>query len=364
MSPTELAIRLIAGALLILANAFFVATEFALTRIPQFDRDATEDSAGMRRAWKITERLEIYLTGCQLGITTSSILLGIVAEPAMTALVAPIMAVIGLGGQVASVTAVVLAVVLINLVHKIWGEQAPTYLGVEKPKAIARLAAPALHGWTMATYPFILFGDGLAKRTLGLFGVTIDRSWTDTEVDGAAEGRVGSRTELTQRIAELLRAQDVPDERRGEVLRAFHIGELEIREVMVPREDVVVLSTANTPEENLQIAADHAHSRFPLVEASLDRVLGTIYVPLLLRHWDALRAGEVTLDELAAPAVTMGANCTVSDFIDRLQERDQELALIEDDGRIVGLMTITDAFEVIAGEVRDPLDGVHSRLPT
>ena len=116
------------------------------------------------------------LTGCQLGITTTSILLGIVAEPAMTSLIAPVMTLIGLGGQMASVNAVVLAVILIKLVHKIWREQAPTYLGVEKPVEIARLTAPALHGWTMLTCPFILLGDGLAKRTLGLFGVTIGRS--------------------------------------------------------------------------------------------------------------------------------------------------------------------------------------------
>lgn len=363
MSSLELAVRLIAGLFLILANAFFVATEFALTRIPQFDRDETEDSPGMRRAWKITEQLEIYLTGCQLGITTTSILLGIVAEPAMTALVAPVLALVGLGGQVASVTAVVVAVILINLIHKIWGEQAPTYLGVEKPKAIARLTAPTLYWWTMITYPFILLGDGLAKRTLGLFGVTIERSWTDAEVEDD-EADVGNRTELTRRITELMRAQDVPGDRREEVVQALRIGELEIREVMVPREKVAVLSTANTPQENLAIAAQHAHSRFPLVEDSLDEALGTIYVPLLLRDWDRIQNGSVSLEELAAPPITMPADCTVSDFIDHLQEQDQELALIEDDGRVVGMMTITDAFEVIAGEVHDPIDRLHHHVPS
>lgn len=355
MSTLELTVRLVAGVLLTLANGFFVATEFALTRIPQFDKEEFQASAGLRRAWKITERLEIYLTGCQLGITTTSILLGIVAEPAVTALIGPVVGLLGIAPGTTSVISVVLAVVVINLIHKIWGEQAPTYLGVEKPKAVAQVTAPVLHVWTLLTYPFILLGDGLAKRTLGLFGVTISRSWTEAEAEGE-EAEVGSRTELTRKIASLLRAQDVPDDRREEVLRALQIGSLPVQEIMVPREEIIALSTTNTLEENLQIATDHMLSRFPLVEGSLDQALGTIYVPVLLRDRKALRTGEVDLEALAAPMSTVAPEDSVSDLIDQLQEEGQELALVEEDGRVVGLVTITDAFEVIAGEVRDPLD--------
>ena len=161
-----------------------------------------------------------------------------------------------------------------------------------------------------------------------------------------------------------MRAQNVPDDRREEVLQAFHIRALAIREVMVPRDEIIALSSINAPEESLQIAAEHTLSRFPLVDGTLDEPVGTIYVPLLLRNWDRIRAGEATLEELAAPAITMPAECTVSDLIDHLQEQDQKLALIGDGGRIVGLKTITDAFEVIAGEVQDPLDRVHRHLPT
>lgn len=363
MAGPELAARIVAGVFLTLANAFFVATEFALTRLPQFDRSEFQGNAGLERAWEMTQELEIYLTGCQLGITTSSILLGIVAEPAVSALLAPPLLLVGLGANTVSVVSVVAAVVLINLIHKIWGEQAPTYLGVEKPKVIARYAAPIHYGWTMLTYPFILFGDGIAKKTLGLFGVTISRSWTEAEEedDGAD---VGSRTELKRRMASLLRGQDIPAERRREILSALDIGTRPVREIMVPRDDVAALKAERPLDDNLEIIAEHPHSRFPLVRASTGEVVGTIYAPALLRNIDALRDGETTLEDVAAPSLTVPATTSVSRLIDVMQRREQELALVENDTGVEGLVTITDAFEAIAGDVEDPLDDAASNGTT
>ncbi|PEN12729.1 hypothetical protein CRI94_11925 [Longibacter salinarum] len=360
MPAAELTIRLIAGVLLTLANAFFVATEFALTRVPQFDQDEFTGHAGLERAWSMTQQLEIYLTGCQLGITTTSILLGIVAEPAVTAILEPIVAVFNLGSETTSIVSVVVAVVIINLIHKIWGEQAPTYLGVEKPKLIAKYTSWLHYWWTTITYPFILFGDGLAKKTLGLFGVEISRSWTEAEqevegVDGDST-QVGSRTELKRKMAALMRSQDIPVDRRQEIMNTLTIGERPISEIMIPREDVVSLSTDKTLDENLTIAADNVHSRYPMIDGSFDNVIGTIYAASLLRDWNALRDGDVSLEDLAAEAVIVPATASISRLIDYLQERNQELALVEDDDKIVGLITITDAFESIAGEVKDPLD--------
>ena len=362
MAATELIVRLIAGVFLTLANAFFVTTEFALTRLPQFDESEFRGDAGLERAWEMTQQLEIYLTGCQLGITTSSILLGIVAEPAVTVLIEPVVGLLSLGPGTTSVVSVAVAVVVINLIHKIWGEQAPTYLGVEKPKVIARYAAPIHYGWTMLTYPFILLGDGVAKRTLGLFGVQISRSWTEAEQDGEAEEGVGSRAELKRRMAGLMRSQDLPAERRQEILNTLTIGERPVEEIMVPRSEVVALSTHDSLEENLEVAAEHVHSRFPLANGSLDDVEGTIYAAELLREWDALRNGETTLTDLAASPITVPAETSISRLIDYLQHQEQELALVEDEDRVVGLITITDAFESIAGEVKDPLDAEDGPL--
>lgn len=144
----EIGIRLGAGLALVFVNAFFVASEFALTRARQLTREEFTGEPGLERAWEMTERLEIYLTSCQLGITTSSILLGVVAEPAVTALLEPLIGGLDLAEGTRHVVSIVLAVVVINLVHKIWGEQAQTYPGVERPRLVARWLAPGLYGWT------------------------------------------------------------------------------------------------------------------------------------------------------------------------------------------------------------------------
>jgi len=301
----------------------------------------------------MTERLEIYLTGCQLGITTSSILLGVVAEPAVTALLERVVGLAGLGAGTRHVASVTLAVVAINLVHKIWGEQAPTYLGVERPLEVLERLAPALEWWTRIMRPIILAGDGIAKATLGLFGVEISRSWTEAEED---RGPITSFLELRQRVRGLLSRGELDRERRREVMRALDIQDIPVSDVMVPREEIVALSTERSLRENLRRASDVRYLRFPLVGEGLDDVRGTVYLSALFAGLEELREGRTTLEELAVPALRLEHDLPVSAAIDRFQEEAQELAVVVDRGRTIGILTSTDALEAIAGELRDPFD--------
>src|SRR6056297_2891956 len=156
MTPLEIGLRLVAGLLLILANGFFVAIEFALTRVRQYP-ESEFDEPGLRRAWEMTDDLEIYLTSCQVGITATSIAVGIVAEPALAALFEPWfagsrLAAIGVGGLI--------AFAIINLVHLTHGEQTPTYLGVERSKFVCRYGATPLYYFALLISPVIKIGDG------------------------------------------------------------------------------------------------------------------------------------------------------------------------------------------------------------
>lgn len=362
MSTLEIVLRLLAGVALTLANAFFVTTEFALTRLPHLGEEEMGDDPRLKRAWEMTERLEIYLTGCQLGITASSILLGVVAEPAVSHLIRPAFEWFGAGERTVSVSAVVLAVILINLVHKIWGEQAPTYLGVERPKEVARWAAPVHYYWTKAMYPVIYLGDGAAKATLRLFGVEIRRSWTEEEV---GEEEAVSYGELRRRLDEILSLGPLSRERRREVVNALEIQEIPVSEVMVPREEIVALRTGRPVEENLELLARHGLARWPLVGEELEDFRGIVYVPSLFARLEELRRGECSFEDLAAEPFTLDAEAPVSEAIDRFQEAGQELALVVEPGdeseeggepRVVGLLTATDALEAIIGELEDPMD--------
>lgn len=338
------------------SNAFFVAIEFALTRLRQFPREAIGEDPGLQKAWEMTERLEIHLTGCQLGISASSILLGVVAEPAVTDLLAPLVAPLGLGQGTTSAISVVVAVVLINLIHKIWGEQAPTYLGVERPRDVARRLAPLLGVWSSVMDPVIRLGDGLAKLTLRAFGVEITRSWTREEPAMGDREPPESSGELRRRLVRVLSDATMDRDRRREVVHAFDIERIPVREVMVPRERMIVLSLASSNEESLDRIGRTRFVRYPLLDAEEKRFVGTVYVPAIFEHREALERGEKTLADIASPGVRVAADLPVSELIDRLQEEAEELALVAENGKVLGLVTITDAFEVIAGEVEDPFD--------
>jgi len=377
-------LRLLGGLVLLAGNGFFVTTEFALTRVRQFSREEFR-GPGLETAWEMTERLELFLSGCQVGITVCSVGLGVVAEPAVAAVVDPLVRALGVGaaGAAGHTTAsVVLALAGINLLHVVIGEQAPTYLGVERSKTVARYGAAPLYYWTKLMWPVIVVADRLAKLLLRPLGVEMTRSWTEEEagdgeesgaVDeagevGEAEARGGelptSRGELRREMGDALRNLGVPAERRQEVINALDIGERPVREVMMDRDDVVALSTDDELATNLAVVREYPHARFPLVDGTLEEFRGVVYTPALLRDLEPLRAGETTLEAVAAPPMTVDPGEEVADLIDRFQDEHGELALVADDGEVVGLVTATDAFEAITGALEDPLDREMPHLDT
>src|SRR6056297_2497267 len=182
MNGLEVTVRLVAGVALILANGFFVAIEFALTRARQFTESVFvgDGNPALERAWNMTDDLEIYLTSCQVGITASSIAVGIVAEPALAAIFEPLFAESRLAGV--GIGALI-AFGIINLVHLTHGEQTPTYLGVERARFVCRYGAAPLYYFAKAISPLISVGDTVAKWTLGIFGVEMSGAWLETEED-------------------------------------------------------------------------------------------------------------------------------------------------------------------------------------
>ena len=351
MESLELTVRLVAGVVLILTNGFFVAIEFALTRARQYSEEefvGDGSTRGLRRAWEMTQDLELYLTTCQVGITASSIAVGIVAEPALAAIFEPIfhntvLASIGSGG--------IIAFLIINLVHLTHGEQTPTYLGVERSRWVSKYGAGPLYWFHWLISPIIALGDGIAKLTLKLFGVEMTGAWLETEADV-----IESRADLRNRVGSALEEGGLSEERREEVMNALAIGEQPVRDVMIDAENIVALSTTVDPEENLRRMADHPHTRYPLVGEELTDFEGVVYVPVLTRHREELAAGEIDFSELAAPPMTVSPDADVSDVIDQFQAENQELALVIEDGEVVGMVTVTDLLESVMGDIEDPID--------
>jgi CBS domain containing-hemolysin-like protein len=353
-------VRLILGFVLLLSNGFFVTTEFALTRVRQFSEEEFQ-KGGLARAWKMTERLEIYLSGCQVGITVSSVGLGIVAEPALATVFDPILASLGIvSAQGAGHTgaAVAAAFALTSLLHVIIGEQAPTYLGIERTKFVAKYGAPLLYWWTKIMSPVIILSDRIAKALLRLFGVDISRSWTEEEIEGEGE-QPSTRGEVRRQMGDSLANVDMSEERREEVINALDIGMIEVGDVMVDREDVVAVSTEDDLETNVQRMAGSPHVRFPLIGEDVSEFYGTVYTPKVLGRLQNDGGEPIDFRELSTEPMTVSSDVVVSDLIDRFQAENQELALVVDEtDEVVGLVTATDAFEQITGDLEDPMDVV------
>lgn len=139
-------------------------------------------------------------------------------------------------------------------------------------------------------------------------------------------------------------------------MNALVVDEVAIRDIMVPREEIVALSSQNASEENLAVIQDHLHLRFPLVGEDLEDFRGIVYLAALTNHFTDFKNGNIAIEELAEPPMTLPADEEVSDAIDRFQDQQHELALVEDNGTVVGLLTATDAFEEVMGELEDPID--------
>ncbi|MFW5934719.1 MAG: CNNM domain-containing protein [Halolamina sp.] len=351
MQTLELTLRLLAGVGLILTNGFFVAIEFALTRARQFTKEeflGDGESKGLRRAWEMTNELELYLTTCQVGITASSIAVGIVAEPALAAIFEPVFQ----GSLLASVgSGAILAFLIINLVHLTHGEQTPTYLGVERSRLVCRYGATPLYWCNRLILPIIKLGDWVAKATLGLFGIEMTGAWLEAEEDA-----IESRADLRNRLNSVLSQGDVPEDRREEVMNALQIGDRPVSEVAVPTADIVALSTEVDTEENFDRMEEQPHTRYPLIGEDLTDFRGIVYFPMLARYRDSVAEGDVDFTNLSAPPMTLSHDTSVSDAIDQFQVESQELALVLEDCEVIGMVTVTDLLESITGQIEDPID--------
>jgi IMP dehydrogenase len=146
------------------------------------------------------------------------------------------------------------------------------------------------------------------------------------------------------------------EERKEEVLNALTVGQRPVRHEMTDVDDVIFLSTTASPEENLDRVGGSPHTRFPLVGEDPADFRGIVYVPAIVDMIDDLRAGRVTFADIAAPPTTVDVETPLSEAVDQFQRENQELALVLEDGEVVGLLTATDALEAVMGEIEDPLD--------
>jgi CBS domain containing-hemolysin-like protein len=335
----------------VLLNGFFVAAEFALVKVRTARLEALVRQ-GKRRAKSVLHilgHLDLYLSACQLGITLASLVLGWLAEPAVAVLLLKAAAAAGVevgdSGPL-HVVALVLALSVVTVLHMTIGEQAPKIWAIARSEVASLRIATPLRIFAVVFRPFIWFINVISNSMLRLVGV---------------HGAIGHEgVQDVDELRALLKQASVAGHisgRQGALgENVLRLVDLEVRHVMLPRTDVVLLSTAQTTEQNLETIRTCRHTRLPLCDPDLDAVTGLVHGKDVLV---ALLGGEAQPD-LAALKRSMPVvpdTKPLSELIVELQRDQAHCAVaVDEHGTTVGVVFLEDAVEEIVGPIYDEFD--------
>jgi CBS domain containing-hemolysin-like protein len=350
--PINTALGLVAMAALIAANGVFVAAEFALVAVDR-NRMEREAGAGNRRARRVdalVRRLSFHLSGAQLGITVTSLVLGFVSAPVVAALLEPLLAPL-VGGTAVVGVAVVLALVLATVTQMVLGELVPKSLAIANPDRVAKALSRPVATYGIVLGPVIRFLDGAANATVRRLGVepveelARVRSLAEFEVlfRSAAEGGV-----LGDSAAELLH-------------RSLRLAGRTAADVLVPRPRVDALPIDASVADLVARARRTGHSRFVVHGGDLDDLRGVVHVKaahLVPRRDRATTTLAAVMGDVLAVPESRELDDLLADMRD---SRNHLVAVVDEHGGTAGIVTLEDVIEQVVGDIVDEHD---PRIPT
>lgn len=343
-------------ALFVAINGFFVAAEFALVKARK-SRIAMLAAKGNRRARTaahILDHLDLYLSGCQLGITAASLILGWLAEPAVARLLLLLAGYLSITAdpEVLHGVALAIALMVVTMLHMVFGEQAPKIWAIHTTNTTTLAVAVPLRVFVTALRPLIWVVNVLSNLVLRGVGI-----------------RTGISEEATHDIAEIKSIVAGSAHagyltlRQGEFAQnILSLVDLQVRHILVPRVDVTQLSLKEPHAENQRRLRESKHSRLPLCADGLDSVLGVVHTKDVL---SALLSGkDLDLEDLVRPAEFVPETMPLSRFIVEMQTSRNGCAVVVDEhGTAVGLAFLDDALEEIVGPIADEFDDPREKGP-
>jgi len=343
-------VLLAAAPALIVANGMFVAAEFSLVTV---DRGRVRQlaEAGDRGAvgiWAAVRRLSFHLSGAQLGITITSLLLGVLAEPAIADLLRPaIGALPGLhAADTSQAVAVALALLLATLAQMVLGELVPKNAALARPLLIARLSVPPQRAFSAVFGPLIRAFNAAADAIVRALGAEPQEE--------LASARSPEELSLLLRLS--AEAGTLPPSTAAMLHRALRFGEKTAAEAMTPRTDCVTMPAAATISDLLATARRSGHLRFPVCGPDVDDIPGTVAVVDALAVPDAERA-TTPLTAIVRPAVLVPESVDLTAVLTRLHAEAAELAVVVDEyGGFAGIISAEDLAEELIGELADEYD--------
>jgi CBS domain containing-hemolysin-like protein len=349
MEPTltygSIIVRLVVVVLLVLANGFFVAAEFALVaaRRTRIEALVAQGNRRARLAEQAIRHLDRYISGTQLGITLASLALGWVGESTVTAVLVQGFSQLPEPFRIIAAhgVAITISFAIITFLHIVLGELAPKSLALLFPEDVSVWTAGPLIAFSRLLKPFIVFLNGSANLLLRLLGLKppseAERVHRPEEIEML----------LTQSFAHGLMAREPVEMIRG----VFDLTETTAAEVMTPRTEIVALPASASVEEAAALILEVGHSRIPVYQDSLDHIVGV----LLDRDvWKAQLTGEQRLADLIRPLSYVPDSKPIGGLLREMQRQRSHIAVVVDEfGGTAGIVTLEDLVEEVVGEIHD-----------
>jgi CBS domain containing-hemolysin-like protein len=350
-------LKLILAALLVAVNAFFVIAEYALVRSrrARLELMREQDMRGAALALSQLERINDYISAVQIGVTMTSIGIGALATPTLAHALQDAFGG-GLSHDVSVVIAVAIAYAVVISVQLIFGEMVPKFYAIDRAESVARRIARPLQGFSVLFRPIIRATTTISARVLKVIGV-----------DMSHEPGGGSPDELKRLIAESYAGGHLDPGEAGMLTGVFHLHEQEARQVMTPSPAVVTIDVSRDVETALKLCIASGHTRLVVTEGEdRDRVRGIVHVSALAQRLMDDGPGA-TLEPVVHDAPIVPETKPLDDLLADLQRGRTSLAVVVDEyGRVAGIVTVEDIIEEVVGEIADETDpaaGEVRRLP-
>lgn len=332
---------------LIAMNGFFVAAEFACVKIrpSRLETLIQEGSRQAKYAKQLTDHLDASLSVTQLGITLASLGLGWVGEPAVATLILPITHAVGLDDVVGHTISLALAFSIITGMHIVLGELTPKTMAIQNVEKIMLNVALPMLIFQRVMYPFVWLLNHVANWVAHRMGFHT-----------ASEGDDAHTEEEIRLLMEESHRQGLIDDTEVDFVdNVFDFTDLNVREIMTPRTDMVCLYLEDTMEENMHTILEEQLTRYPICREDKDHIVGFLHVKDLMRVMAEGR--KPNLRRLARKAPIVPESMDVSVLLKTMQKQRSQMAIVVDEyGGTAGMVTIEDIVEKIVGDIQDEFD--------
>ena len=354
---TSTIINVILALVLLAANAFFVAAEFALVKARGFSINvmAEQNRFAARLVQKMLGNIEAYLACCQLGITMASLGLGWVGEPTVAGLLKPVLDPLGMPESALHFTSFLIGFLVFSSLHIVVGEQVPKTLAIREPIPVSQWIAYPLYVSFLLFYPLNWLLNWASRSILRMLHV---REGSNQEI--LSEAEIEGLVEVSAEHGKMEVGQ------AEYIQNVFRFGELQVSDVMVHRTEMVTVNADDPPDEIVNSVLKAEFTRIPLWRNTPENIVGILHAKDLLRAIQNAEGDHSKLDvmAIALPPWFVPDIRPLSEQLKAFRRRKTHFALVVDEyGEVEGLVTLEDVLEEIVGDISDehdiPVPGVR-----